>query len=104
VLRKHRGSIGCTINDIQGLSPSFCMHRIFLDDAHHPSRQPQQCLNPNMQEVVKKEVVKLLDAEIIYPFSDSELVSPIQVVPQKGGMTVIKNERNELISTRTVMG
>ena len=55
-----------------------------------------------MQEVVKKEVVKLLDAGIIYPISDSEWVSPLQVVPKKGGMIVIKNERDELISTRTI--
>jgi len=57
-----------------------------------------------MQEVVKKEILKLLDAGIIYPISDSEWVSPVQVVPKKGGMTVIKNERDELISTRTVTG
>ena len=55
-----------------------------------------------MQEVVKKEVMKLLDAGIIYPISDSKWVSPVQVVPKKGGMTVIKNNKNELIPTRTV--
>ena len=47
-----------------------------------PPREPQRCLNPNIQEVVKIEVVKLLDAEIIYPISDSKWVSAIQVVPQ----------------------
>ena len=104
VLRKHRGAIGYSIDDIRGLSPTFCMHRIFLDDSHCPSRQPQRRLNPNMQEVVKNEILKLLDAGIIYPISDSEWVSPVQVVPKKGGMTVIKNERDELISTRTVTG
>ena len=57
-----------------------------------------------MQEVGKKEVVKLLDAGIIYPISDSEWVSPVQVVPKKGGMIVVKNESNEFISTRTVTG
>ena len=55
-----------------------------------------------MQEVVKKEVVKLMDAGIIYPISDSSWVSPIQVVPKKGGMTLVKNDKNELIPTRTV--
>ncbi|KAL5578548.1 hypothetical protein UlMin_020247 [Ulmus minor] len=55
-----------------------------------------------MQEVVKKEVVKLMDAGIIYPISDSSWVSPVQVVPKKGGMTVVKNDKNELIPTRTV--
>ena len=57
-----------------------------------------------MREVVKKEIMKLLDAGIIYPISDSNWVSPIHVVPKKGGMTVIKNEHNELIPTRTVTG
>ena len=57
-----------------------------------------------MQEVVRKEVVKLMDAGIIYPISDSSWVSPVQVVPKKGGMTVVKNDKNELIPTRTVTG
>ena len=57
-----------------------------------------------MQEVVKKEVIKLLDAIITYPISDSPWVSPIQVVPKKGGITVVKNDNNELIPTRAVTG
>ena len=57
-----------------------------------------------MREVVKKEVLKLLHAGIIYPVQDSEWVSPVQVVPKKGGMTVVRNERNELIPQRTVTG
>src|SRR4051812_3935551 len=57
-----------------------------------------------MQDVVRKEVVKLLDAEIIYPISDSEWVSPIHCVSKKGGITVITNEKNELIPTQTVTG
>ena len=55
-----------------------------------------------MREVVKKEVSKLLHAGIIYPVQDSEWVSPVRVVPKKGGMTVVQNERNELIPQRTV--
>ena len=55
-----------------------------------------------MKEEVQKEVLKLLEAGLIYPFSDSAWVSPVQVVPKKGGMTVIKNEKNDLIPTRTV--
>jgi len=50
-----------------------------------------------MKEVVRKEVIKWLDAGIIYPISDSQWVSPVQVVPKKGGMTVVPNEKNELI-------
>ena len=55
-----------------------------------------------MKEVVKKEIVKLLDAGIIYPISDSEWVSPIQCVPKKSGMTMVENEEGELISKRVV--
>ena len=55
-----------------------------------------------MKEVVKKEVLKLLDAGVIYHISYSEWVSPVQVVPKKGGMTVVKNDSNELIPARTV--
>jgi hypothetical protein len=57
-----------------------------------------------MREVVKKEVLKLLNTGVIYPITDSEWVSPVKVVPKKGGMTVIRNEKNELIPQRTVTG
>jgi hypothetical protein len=57
-----------------------------------------------MREVVKKEVLKLLKAGVIYPVSNSEWVSPVQVVPKKGGMNVIHNEKNELIPQRMVTG
>jgi hypothetical protein len=57
-----------------------------------------------MREVVKKEVLKLLKARVIYPISDSEWVSLVQVVPKKGAMIVIHNEKNELIPLRTVTG
>ena len=53
---------------------------------------------------MRKEVLKLLKVGLIYPISDSALVSPVQVVPKKGRMIVIKNEKNELIPTRTVTG
>jgi hypothetical protein len=57
-----------------------------------------------MREVVKKEVLKPLKARVIYPVSDSEWVSPVQVAPKKGGMTVIRNEKNQLIPLQTVTG
>ena len=75
-----------------------------MEDDFNPVAQPQRCLNPTMKEVVSKEVVKMLEAEMIYPISDSPWVSLVQVVSKKGGMTVIRNEKNELISTRTVTG
>ncbi|WVZ24196.1 hypothetical protein V8G54_002740 [Vigna mungo] len=87
VLREYKSAIGWKIDDLQ-------------EEDFKPVRQPQRRLNPTMKEVVTKEVIKLLDAGIIYPISDSEWVSPVHVVPKKGGMTVVTNENNELIPTR----
>jgi len=64
----------------------------------------QRRLTPYMKEVVKNEVIKLLDNGIIYPISDSKWVSPTQVVPKKSGVTMITNEKNKLIPTRTITG
>ena len=104
VLKAHKRAIAWKISDIKGINPSYCTHKILMEDDFKPVVQPQRRLNPNMKEVVKKEVIKLLDAGMIYPISDSAWVSPVQVVPKKGGMTVVTNEKNELIPTRTVTG
>ncbi|KAL5579164.1 hypothetical protein UlMin_011606 [Ulmus minor] len=104
VLRKFKRAIGWTLTDIKGISPSFCMHKILLEDSSKNSIEAQRRLNPIMKEVVKKEIIKCLDAGIIYPISDSSWVSPIQCVPKKGGMTVVENAKNELIPTRVVTG
>ncbi|GJU56230.1 reverse transcriptase domain-containing protein [Tanacetum coccineum] len=65
-----------------------------------PVVQHQRRVNPKIYEVIKQEVIKLLDAGLIYPISDSPWVSPVHCVPKKGGITVVKNEENELIPTR----
>ena len=104
VLNKHKGVIGYSINDLKGLSPTICMHRILLEDDTKPTIKAQRRLNPSLKEVVKKEVIKLLDNGIIYSISDSKWVSPIQVVPKKGGMTIVQNEKNDLVPTRTIIG
>jgi len=104
MLKSHKSALAWKISDIKGINPSFCIHKILMEDNFKSVIQPQRRLNPNMKEVVKAEVVKLLDAGIIYPISDSAWVSPTQVVPKKGGMTMIKNKKNELIPTRTVTG
>ncbi|GKC27619.1 reverse transcriptase domain-containing protein [Tanacetum coccineum] len=75
-----------------------------MEDDCKPSVQSQRRVNPKIHEVIKKEVIKLLDAGMIYPISDSPWVSPIHCVPKKGGMTVVANEENELIPTRLVTG
>nr|KYP62148.1 Retrovirus-related Pol polyprotein from transposon 17.6 [Cajanus cajan] len=76
------------------------MHRILLEDEFRPVRQPQRRLNPTILDMVKKEVTKLLAAGIIYPIFDSKWVSPVQVVPKKTGMTVVRNQDVELVPTR----
>jgi DNA-directed RNA polymerase subunit E'/Rpb7 len=53
-----------------------------------------------MQEVVRGEVIKLLDAGVIYQISDSKWVSPIHVVPKRAGVTVVQNKEGELVPTR----
>ena len=54
-----------------------------MEEGHKPTAEKKRRLNPNMKEVVKKEIMKLLDTGIIYPISDSEWVSPIQCMPKK---------------------
>ncbi|XP_073137953.1 uncharacterized protein [Henckelia pumila] len=104
VLKKHKSVFAWKVADIKGINPSLCMHKILMEENINPLVQPQRRLNPKMQEVVKAETIKLLDAGIIYPIYDSPWVSPVQCVPKKGGITVIQNEKNELIPTRTVTG
>ncbi|CAN6718900.1 unnamed protein product [Malus baccata var. baccata] len=104
VLKEHKSAIGWTLADIKGISPTTCMHRILLEEGAKPSREAQRRLNPPMLEVVKKEVIKLLDYGVIYPISYSRWVSPVQVVPKKSGVTVVKNEEQELVPTRVVTG
>ena len=102
VLKAFKEAIGWTMADIKGISPSICVHKILLEDDAKPTIESQRRLNPNMKEVVKKEVIKLLDAGIIFPISDSSWVSHVQCVPNKSGMTVVKNDKDELIATRVV--
>ncbi|KAG9444828.1 hypothetical protein H6P81_016168 [Aristolochia fimbriata] len=71
VQSKHKKAIGWSLSDIQGIGPTICTHRILMEDNYKPNIQPQRRLNLTLQEVVKKEVIKLLDVGIIYPISDS---------------------------------
>ncbi|RVW66394.1 Transposon Ty3-I Gag-Pol polyprotein [Vitis vinifera] len=75
-----------------------------MEEEAKPIRQLQRRLNPHLQEVVRAEVLKLLQAGIIYPISDSPWVSPTQVVPKKSGITVVQNEKGEEITTRLTSG
>ncbi|GJT36812.1 reverse transcriptase domain-containing protein [Tanacetum coccineum] len=85
---------------LEGIDPTFCTHKILMDDDFKPYVQHQRRVNPKIHEVIKAKVIKLLDAELIYPISDSPCVSHVHVIPKKGCMTVVTNDNNELISTR----
>ncbi|GJZ14335.1 reverse transcriptase domain-containing protein [Tanacetum coccineum] len=104
VLKSHKRAIAWKITDIKGIDPRFCTHKILMEEVYKPTVQSQRRVNPKIHEVIKKEVIKLLDAEMIYPISDSPWVSPVHCVPKKGGITVVANEDNELIPTRLVTG
>ena len=101
ILRNYKEVIAWSIEDLKGISPSICMHKILLEDNAKTSIEHQRRLNPVMKDVVRKEVLKWLNAGFIYAISDSPWVSRVHVVPKKGGFTVI---RNELIPIRTVTG
>nr|GEV62314.1 reverse transcriptase domain-containing protein [Tanacetum cinerariifolium] len=75
-----------------------------MEDDFEPAVQHQRRVNPKIHDVIKKEVLKLLDATFIYSILDSPWVSPVNCVPRKGGFTVVENEENELIPTRLFTG
>nr|GEZ66886.1 DNA-directed DNA polymerase [Tanacetum cinerariifolium] len=104
VLKKHKEAFAWKTTNIPGICPLFCKQKIQLLDDKKPFVQKQRRLNPNMQEVVKKEIMKLLDTGIIYTIADSPWVSPIHCIPKKGGITVVTNENDELVPIRTVTG
>nr|GEX66264.1 DNA-directed DNA polymerase [Tanacetum cinerariifolium] len=104
VLKSHKRAIAWKLSDIKGIDPEFCTHKILMEEDFEPVVQHQRRVNPKIHDVIKQEVLKLLDAGLIYPISDSPWVSPIYCVPKKGGFTVVENKENELILTRLVTG
>ncbi|GJU46040.1 reverse transcriptase domain-containing protein [Tanacetum coccineum] len=104
VLKTHNVPSPWKLSDIKGIDPEFCTHKILMEEDYEPTVQHQRRVNPKIHDVIKKEVEKLLDAGLIYPISDSPWVSLVHCVPKKGGMTVVKNDENDLIPTRLVTG
>ena len=78
------------------------MHKVNLEEDGKPVVDYQRHLHPKMKEVVRKEVIKLIEAGIIYPIVDSKWVSIVHCVPQKGGITMVPNDENELLAQRAV--
>nr|GEW78092.1 reverse transcriptase domain-containing protein [Tanacetum cinerariifolium] len=93
VLKSHKRAIAWKITDIKGIDPRFCTHKILIEEDYKPVVQSQRRVNPKIHEVIKKEVIKLLDARMIYPISDSSWVSLVYFVPKKGGITVVLGQR-----------
>nr|GEZ58356.1 hypothetical protein [Tanacetum cinerariifolium] len=77
VLKSHKRAIAWKLSDIQGINLEFCTHKILIEEDYKPVVQHRRRVNPNIHDVIKKEVEKLLDAGLIYPISDSPWVSPI---------------------------
>nr|GEW06461.1 reverse transcriptase domain-containing protein [Tanacetum cinerariifolium] len=104
ILKSHKRAIAWKLSDIKGINPEFCTHKILIEEDFKPVVQHQRRVNPKIHDVIKQEVIKLLEAGIIYPISDSPWVSPVHCVPKKRGFTLVENEDNELIPTRLVTG
>ncbi|KAI5316241.1 hypothetical protein L3X38_045417 [Prunus dulcis] len=104
VLKDHKTVIGWTLSYIKGISSLVCIHPNFLEEDAKLVRQAQHRLNPTMKEVVQKEVLKLWDAGIVYPISDSKWVSLTQVVLKKSGVTVVENDNGEMVPNRVTTG
>nr|GEY44210.1 reverse transcriptase domain-containing protein [Tanacetum cinerariifolium] len=104
VLKSHKRAIAWKLSDIKGIDPEFCTHKILMEEDFEPTVQHQRRINPKIYDVIKQEVLKLLDAGLIYPISNSPWVSPVHCVPKKNGFTVVENKENELILTRLVTG
>nr|GEY27300.1 reverse transcriptase domain-containing protein [Tanacetum cinerariifolium] len=77
VLKSHKQALAWKLSDIKDINPEFCTHKILMKDDFKPAVQHQRRVNPKIHEVIKKEVLKLLDAGLIYPISDSPWVSPV---------------------------
>nr|GEU87222.1 reverse transcriptase domain-containing protein [Tanacetum cinerariifolium] len=104
VLKPHKRAIACKLSDIKGIDPEFCTYKILMEEDFEPAVQHQRRVNPKIHDVIKQEVIKLLEAGLIYPISDSPWVSPVHCVPRKGWFTIVENEDNELILTRLDTG
>nr|GEX11229.1 reverse transcriptase domain-containing protein [Tanacetum cinerariifolium] len=100
ILKSYKRAIAWKLSHIKGIDPEFCTHKILMEKDSEPPRR----VNLKIHDVIKQEVIKLLEAGLIYPISDSPWVSPVHCVPKKGGFTVVENEDNELILTSLVMG
>nr|GEV78380.1 reverse transcriptase domain-containing protein [Tanacetum cinerariifolium] len=104
VLKSHKRVIAWKLSDIKVLTLNFALTKFLMEEEFEPVVQHQRRVNLKIHDVIKQEVLKLLDAGLIYLISNSPWVSPIHCIPKKGGFTVVENKENELIPTRLVTG
>nr|GEZ99587.1 hypothetical protein [Tanacetum cinerariifolium] len=71
VFKLHKQAIAWKLSDIKVIDPKFCTHKILMEEDFEPMVQHQKRVNPKIHDVIKNEVLKLLDAGLIYPISDS---------------------------------
>ena len=103
VLRGRKKEIGWNLSDLKGIDPSLRTHRIFLEEDSRPFREAQRRLNPKVWDAIKDEILKWLNAGIIYPISDSPWVRVVNFVPKKAGITVTMNKKGKELQTRLPM-
>ncbi len=84
-LQQHSAAYAWEYNDMKGYSPKTCIHHIYIEENCKTIKQPQRRMNPNLREIVKEELKKLLNVNFIYPVSDNQWVFPLVVVPKKNG-------------------
>eukprot|EP00253_Pinus_taeda_P028776 PITA_28776 len=82
ILQQHSTAFAWEYTDMKGIDPKFCIHHIYIKENSRPIRQPQRRMNPNLREIVKEELQKLLNVNFIYPIA---WVSPLVIVPKKNG-------------------
>eukprot|EP00253_Pinus_taeda_P036071 PITA_36071 len=81
---------------MKGIDPKTCIHHIYIEENSRPIRQPQRRMNPDLREIVKEELQKLLNVSFSYPISDSRWVSPLVIVPKKNGKWSVCIDYREL--------
>jgi hypothetical protein len=89
VLINHDKVFRYYLNDIKGIYPSVITHKIIMEDDVKPFVDTQKRMNPKIKEVIRKEVIFLLDAGIIYQILDNKWVSPTHCIPKDGEITII---------------
>ena len=80
LLKQHKGDFVWEYTDMMGIPSALCTHHIYIKNASNPVRQPQSRMNPNLRDIMKEEIQKLL-VGFTYPISDSEWVSPLMIIP-----------------------